>query len=288
MPFSTDFFESINSYQGRQWFDSHCHFDFKIFDSDREKHWRSLQALGCKGLLIPGVKAKDWPRLINLCDSKPWYYALGLHPYFLDDHELSDLDELRAQCSSEVVDQKGLVAIGEIGLDFSLLESTRVLQIEYFTKQLLLAQELKLPVILHARKSYDVMHSIIRKVGFTQGGVVHAFTGSFQQGKALINMGFKLGMGGALSHSRAKRLRKTVIDLPYDSIVLETDSPDMKPAFLSSDRNTPASILLIAQITASLQKRSLSDVLDSSNKNLVSIFPKMEAVNKAKNHSIKV
>jgi TatD DNase family protein len=140
----------------------------------------------------------------------------------------------------------------------------------------MLAQSLQLPVILHVRKSYDEIAAMVRRLGFKQGGVVHAFSGSEQQGLALIKLGFLLGIGGAISHSRAIKLRKTVTQLPLESLVLETDSPDMKPAFLNGPRNSPVSILLLAQIVASLKQCSLDEVILSSNNNLLTLMPNLK------------
>lgn len=256
------------------WIDSHCHFDFPQFDHDREQHWQFLQRLGCAGLVIPGVTASTWSKLIGVCENKPWVYALGLHPYFLAQHQLAssthnDVEKLKQACLAN-----NPVAIGEFGLDYMLDESTFAQQIELCQQQFKLAQELNLPVILHVRKAYDEIAAMVRRLGFTQGGIIHAFSGSQQQGEALIKLGFKLGIGGAISHGRATKLRKTVLSLPLESLVLETDSPDMKPAFLSGDRNTPASILLLAQIVASIKQSTLKEVIDTSNRNLSMLLPK--------------
>jgi TatD DNase family protein len=126
------------------------------------------------------------------------------------------------------------------------------------------------------RKAYDEIAAMIRRLGFSYGGIIHAFSGSTQQGQALIKLGFKLGIGGALSHTRATKLRKTVSLLPLDAIVLETDSPDMKPAFLSGCRNSPISLLLLAQIVASVKQCSLDQVIFASNNNTLSVIPKLK------------
>lgn len=271
MPFSHQFSKFEGSYQGRHWIDSHCHFDFKAFDCDRDSHWQFLQQRGCAGLLIPGVVEKDWKSLISFCEGKPWGYALGLHPYFLDQHLADGISKLKALCQ-----MSSPVAIGEFGLDFALPETTFNQQIELCEQQFMLAQSLQLPVILHIRKSYDEIASMVRRLKFNQGGIVHAFSCSVQQGEALIKLGFLLGIGGAISHPRSIKLRKTVTQLPLESLVLETDSPDMKPAFLSGPRNSPISILLLAQIVASLKQCSLDDVILSSNNNLLTLMPSLK------------
>lgn len=261
------------------WIDSHCHFDFPQFDHDREQHWQFLQRMNCVGLVIPGVSASTWPKLIGICNNKPWVYALGLHPYFLDQHQLdegqetdeTDIEKLKKACLLN-----NPVAIGEFGLDFMLDESTFIQQKQLCQQQFQLAQQLKLPVILHVRKAYDEIAAMVRRLGFKQGGIIHAFSGSVQQGEALIKLGFKLGIGGAISYGRAAKLRKTVTRLPLESLVLETDSPDMKPAFLKELRNSPVSVLMLGQIVANLKGCRLKDVLSQSNHNLVKIIPALE------------
>jgi len=271
MPFLDEMPHIVESYQSRQWIDSHCHFDFEIFDYDREHIWQQMQQFGCMGLVIPGVMAKDWARLISLCETKPWFFALGLHPYFLNHHQKGDIGLL-----SEFCQEHRPIAIGEFGLDFALDETSFPAQIELCQRQLELAQQLGLPVILHVRKAYDEMAAMIRLHGFSYGGIIHAFSGSLQQGQALVKLGFKLGVGGAISHSRAMKLRKTLSQLPLSSIVLETDSPDMRPAFWQESRNTPLSLLLLAQIVAKVCQSSLDEVLFSSNNNLLQILPRLE------------
>lgn len=283
MPFSTELQKTLDPYLGRQWIDSHCHFDFENFDCQREEHWQVLQTLGCAGLVIPGVMAKGWDKLIGLCESKPWGYALGLHPYFLDEHLADDIDALarlaREKMTQSLLSESSpLVAIGEFGLDYALEGADQVKQRDLCLQQLLLAEELGLPVILHVRKAYDEMAAMVRRTGFSHGGIIHAFSGSLQQGQALIALGFKLGIGGAISHSRATKLRKTLACLPLESIVLETDSPDMRPAFWSAQDNSPLTILLLAQIVASVQNLSLDQVIFASNNNVLAAIPRLEII----------
>lgn len=264
---------NIETKEKTPWIDSHCHFDFPQFNQDREQHWQFLTNMGCVGLVIPGVTANTWSALIEDCRHKPWAYALGLHPYFIDQHETGDLSRLAMACETNQP-----VAIGEFGLDFSLPETTFSQQIELCQQQFELAKTLELPVILHVRKAYDEVAAMVRRVGFKQGGIIHAFSGSIQQGKAFIKLGFKLGIGGAISHGRALKLRKTVAHLPLEALVLETDSPDMKPAFLAGQRNSPISLLLLAQIVASLKNCHYDKVILASNDNLYAVMPKLKVI----------
>jgi TatD DNase family protein len=283
MPFSDELTKSVQYDQGRQWIDSHCHFDFANFDSDRDSHWQLLQKFGCTGLIIPGVTSATWEPLIELCADKPWGYGLGLHPYFLDQHQEGDLQRLENTCREQIsqahADQtSNLVAVGEFGLDFMLAESGHKQQVELCRQQFLIAEKLNLPVILHIRKTYDEVAAMIRRLGFSQGGLVHGFSGSYQQGMALVSLGFKLGIGGAMSHPRAKKLRTTIARLPLSALVLETDAPDMKPAFWQGPDNSPLSLLILAQIVASLHHCHLDHVLLSSNNNVLAVMPNIKRV----------
>ncbi|OUS37083.1 hypothetical protein A9R00_11195 [Oleispira antarctica] len=283
MPFSADSTNTFESYQGRHWIDSHCHFDFENFDAHRESHWQLLQNYGCAGLVIPGVKAKQWPKLISLCRDKPWGFALGLHPYFLDQHQEGGLQQLEDSCLEQLSKQtfseaSGLVAVGEFGLDLMLEQSTHNLQAELCRQQLLIAEKMNLPVILHIRKAYDEVAAMVRRTGFSQGGIVHGFSGSYQQGMALVDLGFKLGVGGAMSHPRANKLRTTIARLPLSSLVLETDAPDMRPAFWQGPDNSPLSLLLLAQIVASLHDQPLDEAILLSNNNVLSVMPNIKNI----------
>jgi TatD DNase family protein len=210
MPLSTDLHNSTILHDStmsigksdRCWFDSHCHFDFDVFDKNRDEQWLLLKEYGCAGLIIPGVTAKQWPRLISLCADKPWGYSLGLHPYFIEQHQEGDLNKLDNACAEQLelpAEESNLVAVGEFGLDFMLASSGHTQQVELCRQQLLIAKKYNLPVILHIRKAYDEVAAMIRSIGFTKGGIVHAFSGSYQQGMVFIGLGFKLGIGGAMS-----------------------------------------------------------------------------------------
>ena len=279
MPIFTEMPESINCTPYPQWLDSHCHFDFTCFDPDRDKQWQQLQYFGCAGLVIPGVEANTWHNLIQLCESKPGGYALGLHPYFLEQHSGGDMKRLAELCQQQLLDPSShLVAIGEFGLDFALTQKEHAKQVEWCQQQFKLAQGLQLPVILHIRKAYDETCAMIRRLGFNQGGIVHAFSGSYQQAEALIKLGFKLGVGGAMSHARATKLRTTISRLPLDCMVLETDSPDMRPAFWKNADNSPVSLLFLAQMVASLHQCSLAEVIFASNNNLLAALPNLSLI----------
>ena len=204
--------------------DTHCHLDLDDFDQDRRKVLENTRKSGVCGIVIPGVNRVGWPGLVALCDTAADLYpALGLHPFFVEHHQPGDLALLQ-----QLIERHQPVAVGEIGLDFYRPDLPREKQLTLFEQQLAIARVADLPVILHNRKAHDQMLSLLKK-NRVKGGICHAFNGSFQQAQQYIDLGFKLGFGGMLTYERSTRLRKLAAGLPIDSIVLETDAPDMPP-----------------------------------------------------------
>lgn len=247
------------------WYDSHCHLDFPELASQPDL-LAQLAKEGCCGVLVPATTAQSFVPVRTLADNNPGFVwpAFGLHPYFMRQHKTGDLNQLRAELD------KGCIAVGEIGLDF-MIEADPVAQMALFRQQLQLAREYGLPVILHARKSLDEISSILKQEKFSQGGIVHAFSGSLVQAQRFIDQGFVLGIGGAVTYTRANKLRHTVSVLPLDSIVLETDAPDMRPSFVQG-HNSPRYLPEIAQHIAALRGMPLELLLNSSCENLSRIL----------------
>lgn len=257
------------------WFDSHCHFDFDAFANDRLTQWQLACKLGVKGLIIPGVSRSQGQHLAGFCQGKPWFYAQGLHPYFLAQHQVSDIDWLEQQLNTD----SNIIALGEIGLDkvMAKTEQQRALQQQYFAAQVELAKQYNKKVILHVRGMHDQACSYLRQQRFENGGVVHAFSGSEQQAKAWIDLGFKLGIGGAMTHPRAHKLRRTIRAVPVSAWLLETDSPDMKAAFWAQAHNSPVAIVLLAACLASLKKVSLAELSSIQKLEVTRLWPSIKA-----------
>ena len=214
--------------------DTHCHLDFPAFDHDRDEVLKRCHNLGIAKIIVPGVEAKHWGRLLTLCNQHGGLYpALGLHPMFIDQHREEDLALLK-----KLVEEKKPVAIGEIGLDFYVEGLDKEKQQHFFEQQLIIAQEANLPVLLHIRKAHDQTLQTLKRIK-VPGGIAHAFNGSLQQAEKYIELGFKLGFGGMLTYERSKRLRKLAKELPLKNIVLETDAPDMTVAAHQGERNSP-------------------------------------------------
>jgi TatD DNase family protein len=215
-------------------------------------------------------------------------YALGIHPLYVPQAGDGDLLALDAALSERQGDPR-LVAVGEIGLDFfvpALCEPTmRERQWLFYTAQLKLAQKHHLPVILHVRRSADLLLKGLRQhpVG---SGMAHAFNGSAQQAQNFVDMGFALGCGGALSYERALQLRRLARELPLEALVLETDAPDMPPHWLyqtaeqraqgqAQGRNSPAELPRIAQVLAAVRGVSLDALAQASTRNAQRVLPKL-------------
>ncbi|MFT5722192.1 MAG: TatD DNase family protein [Motiliproteus sp.] len=220
--------------------DTHCHLDFSEFDTVRDTLLKSCVSLGVAAIVVPGISAQHWSRVLELCARetvpgslllKP---ALGLHPCFMAEHREQQLPQLEA-----LLQQHRVVAVGEIGLDFWSADADVDAQTRLFTRQLALAKTYHLPVLLHVRKAHDQVLKQLRLKKFAGGGIVHAFSGSPQQAQQYVDLGFKLGVGGAVTYTRAQRLRRTLQQLGPESWVLETDAPDMPLAGRQGALNRP-------------------------------------------------
>jgi TatD DNase family protein len=235
--------------------DSHCHLDFEAFDRDRNNILLHCQELDVKDIVIPGVTANTWQRLLTLCQSSTVLHpALGLHPMFMDEHRPEHLRQL-----AEYITDNHIVAIGEIGLDFYIPSHNKEAQTELFTEQLKIAQTAKLPVLLHVRKAHDQTIHLLKQYPVS-GGIIHAFNGSLQHAEHYQQLGFVLGVGGAITHHRATRLRSLFSTLPLSSIVLETDAPDMPLSEMQGQRNSPENIPKILACLADIRNESYREL----------------------------
>lgn len=216
-------------------FDSHCHLDFPQFEGKIDTLIAKAEETGIGGIVIPGVKRDGWRKIRQIAARKDiCHAALGLHPMFVNEHKESHLHDLEMALSIG-----GVVAIGEIGLDYYKSKTNSKQQLNFLNTQINIAKNARLPLILHVRKAHDEMIQILKQNHFSIGGIVHAYNGSEIQAEKYIDMGFKLGFGGAMTFTRALKLHKLAGNLPLNSIVLETDAPDMPPASCKMPYNTP-------------------------------------------------
>jgi TatD DNase family protein len=244
------------------WIDTHCHLDAAEFDADRDVVYHAARAAGVERIVVPAVAAANFPVVRCCVAAYPGTVAAyGIHPMMVADAKESDLDVLRDWLSREHP-----VAVGEIGLDGFIDQPDWERQEFFFLEQLKLAREFDLPVLLHIRRAQDRVLKCLRRIG-VRSGIAHAFNGSRQQADAFIALGFKLGFGGAMTYPRATRIRALAATLPMDAIVLETDAPEMAPAFAAPGRNTPEYLPRIAQTLAQLRRFDITKVRHDTGRN---------------------
>lgn len=234
--------------------DTHCHLDAPEFDADRAEVVARAQAKGVAQIVVPGISLPTLAGTLAMRSQYGCPVALGLHPIYERTHRDEHLLALR-----EAIAREQPVAVGEIGLDFFVPGLDAQRQTELFAAQLKLARDFDLPVLLHVRKSQDQVLKQLRRFGVRRG-IAHAFNGSPQQADAYIALGFKLGFGGNLTFERALNIRRLAVDLPLDSIVLETDAPDISPGWAYKQRNEPAYLAGIAAELAALRGISLTEL----------------------------
>jgi TatD DNase family protein len=235
--------------------DTHLHLDATEFEPDRAEVLARARTAGIGGFVVPAVDRAGFTRVLALAETTPGVFpALGIHPLGIECADESDLGALDA-----LLAQGRAVAVGEIGLDHYVTGFDAARQHAFFTAQLGLARRYGLPAILHVRRAQDAVLAALRQTRVV-GGIAHAFNGSFQQAKAFIELGFKLGFGGAMTFGGARRIRRLAAELPLDAIVLETDAPDMAPAWARGERNVPENLFRIAEALAGLRGLPLEEI----------------------------
>jgi len=252
--------------------DTHSHLDAAEFGETQAELVRNAQAAGVNCIVVPSVSRANFDIVRTLCEQYPnCAPAYGIHPMYADDATPVHLDVLR-----DYLQQHRPVAVGEIGMDFFIKHYDLDRQEYFFVRQLKLAQEFDLPVLLHIRHAQDTILKHLRQHKVC-GGIAHAFNGSRQQADEFIKLGFKLGFGGAMTYSRATKLRDLAATLPLDSIVLETDAPDIPPDFLEKGQpNKPEYLPRIAQTLAALRCMSLEEVAQATTANALNVLPALQ------------
>jgi len=282
------------------WIDSHCHLDAPDWsDAQRLVLRQQARAAGVDFCVYPAVQRANWARVRELAHACGDGYALGIHPLYVLQADEADLDALAQELQRCHADPR-LLAVGEIGLDYfvaTLCEpAARQRQWHFYTAQLELAQRFRLPVILHVRRSADLLLSGLRALreraqwrGAAPGGIAHAFNGSLQQAQAFIALGFCLGFGGTLTFDAARNLRRLAAKLPAEALVLETDAPDMPPQWLYTPAaarasgarqapNTPAELPRIGATLAALRGLSPEELAAQTCANVQRVLPRLVAL----------
>lgn len=243
--------------------DTHCHLDIDRHFPDYESVIECAGQVGVSDFVMAGVVRSGWPRMVRLARShRQLHAAPGLHPMYLRYHQGSDLDELRVLAGDE-----SCVAIGEVGLDYFVQDLDRNAQQELFEAQIDIASEFSLPLLLHVRKAHDQVLATLRRKRFKHGGIVHAFSGSYQQACHFIKLGFALGICGTVTYDRAQKIRRVATKLPLTSLVLETDAPDLPPVGHHGEDNSPEYLPEILKCLAELRSESKLEIAEQTTLN---------------------
>lgn len=282
------------------WIDTHCHLDANEFGASAQEIRGNAATKGVALCVYPAVEVANFDVVRQLAHATGDAYALGIHPLYVKHAGDEDLQRLQ-EALHQHRDDPRLVAVGEIGLDFFVPELSqsplKERQLFFYRAQLKLARQFGLPVILHVRRSADQLLKGLRDVMARDGvdpkmpqawrGIAHAFNGSAQQAQAFINLGFKLGFGGALTYVRANQLRRLAVTLPLEALVLETDAPDMPPHWLYTTadqralgvpqgRNSPGELPAIGAELAALRGISVQALASATTQNALKALPRLE------------
>ena len=236
-------------------FDTHAHYDDEQFDSDREELLTELPAQGVEMVVNPGIDMASSLTAIEFSRRYDYIYAAcGFHPHELGKWEPGTIDKLETLCQ-----EKKVVAIGEIGLDYHYDLEFKELQLEKFREQMALARKLKMPVIIHDRDAHGDCMEIVREFPDVKG-VFHCYSGSREMAKELLNMGWYLSFTGAITFKGARKAVETIEMMPFDRIMIETDSPYLAPVPNRGKRNSSLNLLHIAAKIAEIKGLSTEDI----------------------------
>ena len=252
------------------WVDTHCHLDAAEFAADRDAVLQAARQAGVATIVVPGIERGNFSAVAELCRTQQGCFpAFGIHPLYVYRASEEDLSALR-----QILDTDTVVAVGEIGLDFFVQPYDQQRQEYFFAEQLKIARDRQLPVLLHVRRAVDAVLKQLRRIGVV-GGIAHAFNGSWVQAEQFIALGFKLGFGGAATFDRATRLRQLARTLPLDAIVLETDAPDISPAWLAGAPNQPQHLARIGAEIASLRGITATELAAATSANARAVLPRL-------------
>ena len=246
--------------------DTHCHLADSMLACRLPEITNAAHATGVQRFIVPSVTEADFDAVYRLHAPPKYYGALGLHPWFAESFQPSLISRIAERLQA----QPGLL-VGEIGLDFydkTEPPARRAAQIQAFQAQLALAQQHRRPIILHNLRATAAIIQAIQSTKFTCGGIAHAFSGSLEEARLLMQRGFKIGIGSLLLNPRAKKARIAAQQLPLDALLLETDSPFGQP----ENQNTPANVLRVAQIVAELRGMALDELAGACEQNLVGLL----------------
>lgn len=252
-------------------FESHAHYDDEAFDEDREELLASLKEHGIGTVINVGASMESCKRTVELTKSYPFIYgAIGVHPSETEELDEDCFELLQGWCAA-----KKIVAVGEIGLDYHWKEPEPKVQKIWFERQLMLAREVKLPVIVHSRDAAKDTLDILQTLHAEEmGGVIHCYSYTKEMAAEYLKMGYYFGIGGVITFQNAKKLKEAVEYIPLDKILLETDSPYLAPEPNRGRRNSSLNLPYIAQAVAKLKGVSCEEVIEVTEENARRLFSK--------------
>ena len=250
-------------------FESHAHYDDKAFDGDREALLEGFRKNGIGYVMNIGANIETTKNTVALAEKYPFIYgAAGVHP--------SDTDELNEENSAWLKKQcmhPKIVAVGEIGLDYYWDQPDRKIQKKWFERQLNLAREAGLPVVIHSRDAAkDTLDIMKAERAGELGGVIHCFSYTKEIAREYLNMDYYFGIGGVITFQNAKKLKEAVEYIPVEKILLETDSPYLAPVPYRGKRNSSLNIPFIVKEIALLKGMDYGDVVNITEKNARRLF----------------
>ena len=256
--------------------DSHAHLDDRRFDADRDMLIKSLKENGVNLVLNIGADIKTSKASVDLAKKYNNVYAVvGVHPHSAKDLEGSDLSELRKIASEDKV-----VAIGEIGLDYHYDNSPRDVQRKWFKKQIELAQELDMPIVIHSREATQETFDILKEASEKKSlrGIIHSYSGSYEMAVEYIKLGFYIAIGGPVTFKNARILREVAAKLPLDKLLIETDAPYLTPEPYRGKRNEPMYVKYVAEKIAQVRGSTYEQIAKATSDNLLKLFELEEDV----------
>ena len=245
-------------------FDTHAHYDDDAFDEDRDTLLSEMKEAGVEYIVNVGASMASSERSVALAKKYPFVYAaVGVHP-----DEVGELDEEKFSQLREWSKLEKVKAIGEIGLDYYGDKEKHDLQKHWFMRQMELANEVKLPMIVHSREAAkDTLDMVIAAKPLELSGIIHCYSYSVEQAREYLNMGYYLGIGGVLTFKNAKKLKEVAEYAPLSQIVLETDCPYLAPTPYRGKRNNSSMIAYVAEELAAIKQVPVEEVLRITNEN---------------------
>jgi len=228
--------------------DAHIHLDDNRFDGQRKELLADARKAGVSQFIVPAVAVSGFEKLNKLThEYKGVFAAYGLHPYYIERHQVSDINYL-----DQYLTNNNSCAVGECGLDFFLKNLDRKKQTDYLQAQIELAIKHQLPLVLHARGAVDAVYNLLKENNYFNA-MIHSYNGSIEQSRRLLDYDIKFSFGGAICHPQAHKIHKLVRFCPLDNIMFETDAPDQNLYPNQKKSNKPSNLKTIVECYADLK-----------------------------------